>query len=397
MDAIERAIRSALEKGNASDRAFRERVYRQAFAALERALQANPGVTVETAIRRRKGLQGKITEIEAAYLPPAPSLPDIAQADDGPVELPDVRVERASPQADFAPEVSVSAGGAGRLDPDFPAAPSVASDTGEPEMPVAPEIVVQTQGGPTPVVPDIMAETAPEVREVPDVQPSGKPPRRRRPFAAMFLGIVLLCAAAMGIWLAVQTGLIGGLTSGTDTTDIQPPPAETEDFEPGSEGAPVTAGEADPHVNWIAVFAPSDPSTVSAPGDAKADSMQDSTGPFIRIRSGASGSAVLFDIGQGVLEQVAGKRATFDIVARAEDGKDTQVSVLCNFGELGDCGRKRYAVGSARADYLFEVDVPKGEPGAGGTIAINSDFTNGGKAVDIFEIKVSVSEQPAGQ
>ncbi|EBW1603860.1 hypothetical protein CLF39_26490, partial [Salmonella enterica subsp. enterica serovar Kottbus] len=72
MDAIERAIRSALDKGDARDRTFRERVYRQAFAALERALQANPSLTVETAIRRRKALQARITEIEAEYLPPAP-------------------------------------------------------------------------------------------------------------------------------------------------------------------------------------------------------------------------------------------------------------------------------------------------------------------------------------
>ncbi len=34
MDPIEKAIRNAFEKGNADDRAFRERVYRSAFAAL---------------------------------------------------------------------------------------------------------------------------------------------------------------------------------------------------------------------------------------------------------------------------------------------------------------------------------------------------------------------------
>lgn len=396
MDAIERAIRSALEKGNASDRAFRERVYRQAFAALERALQANPGLTVETAIRRRKGLQAKITEIEAAYLPSAPSLPDGTSVDAASDELPDVRSERLEPQANAAPEISVNTApqtdDVRRVEPDFSTAPSTGSGPEGASIPVAPEIVVQAQNGPTPVVPDIMAETQAESPDIPDVTGViGKPPRRRRPLAAMFLGIVLLCAVAMGIWWGIQTGLIGGGTPGQDMTDIEQPPADSEDFEPGSEGAPVGAGEADPQRDWIAVFSPSDPSTVSAPGDAKADSMQDPSGHFIRIRSGVSGSAVLFDIGQGVLEKVAGKRATFDIVARAEDGKDTQVSVLCNFGELGDCGRKRYAVGSARADYLFEVDVPKGEPGAGGTIAINSDFSNGGKAVDIFEIKVSIA------
>ncbi|RWE28889.1 MAG: hypothetical protein EOS77_24650, partial [Mesorhizobium sp.] len=54
LDAIEKAIRNAFEKGNAEDRAFRERVYRSAFAALDRVLQANPNLTVEAAISRRK-------------------------------------------------------------------------------------------------------------------------------------------------------------------------------------------------------------------------------------------------------------------------------------------------------------------------------------------------------
>jgi hypothetical protein len=392
LDAIERAIRSALEKGNASDRAFRERVYRQAFAALERALQANPGVTVEAAIRRRKGLQAKITEIEAAYLPAAPTLPEAPVAAPVSDELPDFRLERDAPRADAAPEISVAAPATPqqiaptRFSTGASAAPS------EPPIRVAPEIEVRTHSGPTPVVPDIMLETRAEAPAVRDVAPTGKPPRRQRPLAAMFFGVMLLCVAAMGIWWAMQTGLIGGGSTEPDLSDIEQPAADSEDFEPGSEGAPVLPGAVDPQRNWIAVFSPADPSTVSAPGDAKADSMQDPGGSFIRIRSGASGAAVLFDIGQGVLEQIAGKRATFDIVARAEDGKDTQMSVLCNFGELGDCGRKRYAVGAARADYLFEIDVPKGEPGAGGTIAINSDFSNGGKAVDVFEVKVSVAE-----
>ncbi|TIT59921.1 MAG: hypothetical protein E5W60_19580, partial [Mesorhizobium sp.] len=57
LDAIEKAIRNAFEKGNAEDRVFRERVYRSAFAALDRVLQANPNVTVELAIKRRKAVQ----------------------------------------------------------------------------------------------------------------------------------------------------------------------------------------------------------------------------------------------------------------------------------------------------------------------------------------------------
>ena len=75
MDPVEKAIRNALEKGNAEDRAFREKVYRSAFAALDRAAQSRPELTVEAAIKRRQNLQAKITSIESEYLPAAPALP----------------------------------------------------------------------------------------------------------------------------------------------------------------------------------------------------------------------------------------------------------------------------------------------------------------------------------
>ena len=77
MDAIEKAIRNAFEKGNAEDRAFREKVYRSAFAALDRVLQANPNVTVEAAINRRKAVQAKIAEIESEFLPAVQAVPDV--------------------------------------------------------------------------------------------------------------------------------------------------------------------------------------------------------------------------------------------------------------------------------------------------------------------------------
>jgi hypothetical protein len=119
---------------------------------------------------------------------------------------------------------------------------------------------------------------------------------------------------------------------------------------------------------------------------------EDESGRFMRIRSGTAGAAVVFDVGQGVLEEIVGKKAVFDISARSEDGTQTQISISCDFGELGDCGRKRYAVGYERGEYLFDVQLSGNRPGAAGSIAINSDFSNEGKAVDIYEIKVSVVE-----
>jgi hypothetical protein len=76
VDGIERAIRNALAKGDGTDRAFRERVYRSAFAALERTLAGHSEVSDETRQRRRDALKAKVYEIETEYVPAmAPEAP----------------------------------------------------------------------------------------------------------------------------------------------------------------------------------------------------------------------------------------------------------------------------------------------------------------------------------
>jgi hypothetical protein len=379
LDPVEKAIRNALEKGNAEDRAFREKVYRSAFAALERATQAHPELTVEMAIRRRQNLQAKITSIESEYLPAAPALPI------HPGEVPSVSLDE--PEAvSWAPSVEAPAAEAGGE-----AAPSVALDS-EPQ-PTADAPAVDVGSGPA--AEPVLAGSSPAATVAPDRDE--RRARKRRPLAAAFVVVTLLCAAAIGGWWAYQTGLLKLPEA------QQPAPPEIvqqeEDFDPAEEvplqpGEPSTVEGAGTQElrNWITVFSPDDPSGVNAPSGATAEVNEDESGEFMRIRSGTTGSAVVFDVGQGILEQIAGKKAVFDISARAEDGTQTQVSISCDFGEMGDCGRKRYAVGYERGEYLFDVELPANRPSAGGSIAINSDFSNEGKAVDIYEIRVSVVE-----
>ena len=209
----------------------------------------------------------------------------------------------------------------------------------------------------------------------------------------MFVTVTLISAAAIGGWWAYQLGLF--------ELPAAPPPTppqivQEEEFDPADEiplqPGDVEGGGAQELRSWITVFSPDDPSGVNAPTGATAEVSEDESGQFMRIRSGTTGAAVVFDVGQGILEQIVGKKAVFDVSARAEDGTQTQISISCDFGELGDCGRKRYAVGYERGEYLFDVELPANQPGAGGSIAVNSDFSNEGKAVDIYEIRDSVVE-----
>ncbi|TGQ45356.1 MULTISPECIES: hypothetical protein [unclassified Mesorhizobium] len=393
MDAIEKAIRNAFEKGNAEDRVFRERVYRSAFAALDRVLQANPNVTVEMAIKRRKAVQAKIAEIESEFLPAVPDVAALDESDTAAAVAPEIAMsdETAAPAPTVEPPTQ-TAQPSPAIVVDGPVQPSASDAPRSRVLPVVPDIMP----GDLPDAPtlDSPASAAAEDGEA-EVAPDRDERRirgRRLPLTAIFLGVTLLAAAGIGLYFAKQTGVFKTAAE-LDTGPPQAPPTVEDDeaAEPPA-GSPEKQGEAAQQRDWISVFSPADPTHVAAPADAKAEVMQDDTGSFLRIRSGASGSAIAFDVGQGVLEKLVGKHAMFDIVARSEEGKETQISVDCNFGELGDCGRKRYAVGHERNEYLFDVQFPDKQPGAAGTIAINSDFDKQGKSVDIYEVRVSIAQ-----
>jgi len=280
VDAIEKAIRSALEKGNADDRAFREKVYRSAFSALDRALQANPNVTVEVAINRRKAVQAKIAEIESEFLP---AVPDVGAPNGGEVEAPAVD-PAASPKSGSTSSPAVSVDG-----------PADAPRSRV--LPVVPDIMPD---GPLPEAPSL--DTRGDAQAGAEVAPD-RDERRirgpRLPLTAIFLGVTLLAAIAIGGYFAMQTGVFKTAAQ-LDTAPPQPPPTVSDDEAPAQDGAPQKPGEPDQSRDWINVFSPNDPTHVSAPSDAKADVMKDDTGSFLRIRSGASGSAVSFDVGQGI-------------------------------------------------------------------------------------------------
>ncbi|MFD1987083.1 hypothetical protein ACFSOZ_32170 [Mesorhizobium newzealandense] len=387
MDAIEKAIRNALEKGNAEDRAFRERVYRSAFAALDRALQANPDVTVEVAIKRRKSIQAKITEIESEYLP---AVPDVGPQGDAPaVELgADTAPAVETGQPASSPAVVVDAPVPSVVDAPMPSASDAPLSR---VLPVVPDIMPDATLPGAPAIDMSAPASAGAAAEVAPDRDERRIRGRRLPLTAIFLTVTLLAAVGIGLFFAVQTGVFKTQAQLDTAPPEAPPTVEGDDFTP-ADGGPAKPGAADQSRDWINVFSPTDASHVSAPSDAKAEVMKDDTGSFLRIRSGASGSAISFDVGQGVLEKLAGKHAVFDIIARSEEGKETQISVDCNFGELGDCGRKRYAVGQQQNEYLFDVQFPDKHPGSAGTIAVNSDFDKQGKAADIYEIRVSVEK-----
>jgi hypothetical protein len=348
LDPIEKAIRNALAKGNADDRAFREKVYRSAFAALQKALDANPNVNAEVADHRRRALSARISEIESEFIP---AIEPVAAPPPSPA------AQRAASQP--AP------------------APSSPSDTGlaldEDDRALHRSHV------------HARARTRAE-HEAETVRVRSRPVTNRRGLRWGVTTAAAAIAVGLGWWIAHDIGILGGADRqvvATAPSNAQPPAAAEPQAPPRASLSQSDVMSDD----WIAVFEPTDALDVTAASGATAELRDDDNGPFIRVTAPAGGT-VTFSVGPGLMANLSGRRAIFAIVASAEDEQETEFLVECDFSGISDCGRRRYLAGQTRSDFLFETELATGATSAG-TISINPDISGQGKALEIRAIRVS--------
>jgi hypothetical protein len=215
----------------------------------------------------------------------------------------------------------------------------------------------------------------------------------KRGWAFLFILVTLLAFLIMGLWVAYTTGSLK-LRSESDTpvedvVSIAPQDAPA----PGSAPVPAAAPAEN---DWLMIFRPDNPGDLVVDPTIKAELAGSGPLAHLRIEPAASSgaeSAVIFSIGKGILEQIAGKSAVFDIVAAADDNNPTQISVLCDFAGLGDCGRKRYRIDAATSDNLFQIEFPEGAPAGDGQVIINPDVDGKGRSLEIYAIKVRIADK----
>ena len=358
MDPIEKAIRAALEKGDASDPKHRERVYLSALSALERSLKSHPDLPAETAANRREALRKRIRAIETEFRPALETGPEPQPPADETVAAPEPRVE-AAPAA--APEAE--------SETDFVSQLRVTRTDEEGGIPAA------SAAGPEP------ESGLPQGRR-----------RKRRPFARLLTVSLLAVFVAMGIWWLYSSQALLPLSVRDGAVPNPPVQLREDEFKPAEPGTAGSLGALPQAGSWITVFTPDDPTTVTAPSGTTVDVSGEASDKALRITPSATDSAAVFDLGEGILSQLAGKRVTFDINAAAPEGESTQMSIRCSLAELGDCGRKRFDVEASRSDFLFEIDLPDRAPGSFGSISLTPDIAQGRKPVDIFSIRVFIPD-----
>ncbi|MBB5703275.1 hypothetical protein FHS76_003175 [Ochrobactrum daejeonense] len=337
MESIERAIRNAFTKADAHNPATRQRIYESAWGAHERALATNTALSDAQKEQRRQKLKAAISGIEQEF------------------RVGGSTTDRREPSLDTPLHNDPILGGTAAE-----AAPAL--DTG-----------------------DIRGTSRQKKRSAAELGYEGgvsrkdrKKKKRHSPFYSYGIpALVLVVAGFIGYSLYNSFIDMGRGPSGNPLRN-------------DGSLAPLKEGEEAGGLKWITVFQPSEATRLSVQGRATAEIRQEGTRSFARIQSSGATDTVTFDVGEGILNQLEGKKATFDIVARADGGKMTQMSVNCDFGGMGDCGRRRYDVRDSVSDFLFEMDNPAGKKaGRAGTITVNSDLAGTGKPVNIYEIRVS--------
>jgi hypothetical protein len=359
---LENALRKALAKGDASNPAFRERVYRAAASAMERKIAESGDISLEAEAERKQQLSEAVARIEA----------DFPQAADEPA--PPVEAEPSTPAPeDVLPVVRGDTRGPVADVPELKAEPRE-SAVGSADAPLV-------DRGPRPK-PEKSAKTAQKKDS----------PKRRAPFALLLSAIVLLGLLVIGGWWAATTGLF--MSAEERDTSVPNPPLrlENESFEgtapSGSSSAPARISGSPDEQGWITLFDPSDPTTLTLSGAASATIDGDPSGAFAVIVSPDAASTIGVDVPPGTLRTLAGKVAQFSIVARSEDDAPTEMSVTCGFAELGDCGRLRFSATQSDNEFLFRIELPDTSVSGAGRLNITTDLDNSGKAVKLSSVRV---------
>lgn len=350
---LETALKHALAKGEASNPAFRQRVYRAAVEALERTLAAQTDADPEQVADQKRRLADAIRAAESAYQQPA--------------------AKGTEPEvAPVSPEVSAEPRSA---------APG-------PEVALRAEPRPETRGArPERSLGDDMRIEAPE-------RGDRQQRRRRAPFAKLLTGAVVLALIVVGAWWVITTGAFQSAEERDTSVPNPPVKLENESFQgtrdPGTSTAPERLPvDADRDAGWITLFQPADPTTLSLVGNASATIESDATSQFARIVSPDAASPVVVDIPPGTLQALAGRTAQFSIVARSDDNAPTQMSVTCDLAGVGDCGRLRFSVTQNDNEFLFRVDLPAGASSVGsGSLSIVTDIEEQGRAVKLSDVRV---------
>lgn len=415
MSGLETAIRSALDRSDRANPEIRARIYQSARQALEAGLRKQDITDVNVVAAQRQRLEATIREIEVEERArPAQTIP-ISPELDAP------HVSPSAPRSEARPETRQAA-----APPQEPVM-SVRGETRDPPMSAGPAVPVEPmsaeRAGREGDFGDMRAGPADHLGADSDVRPTAdarparsmnfKPERaavRRKPrkfFSRLLVFCILLAFLGVGAWWIKTSGVL--MSAAQRDTSVPNPPAhvDSQDFSGNSNdedtsdqddnSGPVNPGLAtiDPQnsfsAEWLEVLKPTDAPKVATSPQSKAENVSENEGPAVRLTSLSSGpdGSGSIEVPVNVLQQMAGKASTIALTLQSTSDAPTQITVECDFGSLGRCGRHRFTVSRQKTDSLFQVKFDRAmAPTSSGRLIINSDVDGKARGVNIYAIRV---------
>ena len=378
MDAIGKAIRAALAKGNAGDPHHREQVYRSAQHALESALDKE-GVT-DPAVRetRRRRLLDAIGEIEQEYLPAtAPGIDDVH---------PEVQTApQAEPTFDRPKgrrvEPDVRSGREGSRAEPFVETPEPARNAGDRVDP-SPEIYGESARRSDDVSVTLDEDRKPrrERGRRRRREPDGRP--KRRPYAWMLLILTLLVFGFLGVgfWMASNADYEFALEQFLKEPELG------EDFTPAAR-----LGSGDDDRAQVDLYDAASDRQPEVTGNLSAELVEAGQSRVLSVKGGGNeNAAIVIPVTRQQLTDLSGLPYTVAIRALSNAEGGTTLLVSCDFAGLGDCGTRRYQVEATAGDLLFAGTMGDGTPESNGSIRIT--LPDEGSELEIIAVTLLVGD-----
>ncbi len=360
MANFERLIRGALASQNASSTEVRQVIYQSSRNALQKIIDNNRSLTLESVMEQKRKLEASIEKIEAEYNPQAPVSSHVKELQSEALARPIVIDEK--PEEFITPSVA--------------AAPKVAENNPlheiqqileittpqatqeKPVSSVETEQMLQPEQAENSAVIDGGADYEGSLQqqdyyETQESIPLGFSKRRKtqKRFFWTLLTLLVLGLLAWATYIAVMSVLDGSLIGQNNDNGLKQNPN-------------AISRQADSE-NYITVIEAGDLSSLVMSGRGKAQIVKQLNSDMIRVNSvrdalnrAEPALPILIKLKPGVLKQISGKRVTVEIFAKAGGGETAHFAVGCEFGNLTECGRKRFLAGSQpnASVFAFQMD-----------------------------------------
>lgn len=231
-------------------------------------------------------------------------------------------------------------------------------------------------------------ERQPEVIHLPPER-AIKPRRKSRWKARAFALVTLAAFGAAGWWWVQSTGLT--LPKAVrDGSVPNPPPSVREDDFDGAKQLKSLSRQGGYGDEWTKLFEAGKSKSFTTGPQATAKVEQSGSGPYLAITSAAPGldGSVAIELPESIIASMQGKTSNVALMLEGAD-KPVQVTVECEFGGLGNCGRHRFLLSQNKTDLMFDVEVKGNGAAAGpGRLVINADAGGEGNSAKLFSIHV---------